>query len=165
MPLTFTSKFKSFLNQRLKVIIINISFSSSYDYNDELAWGAAWLYKATGEQSYLDTAKEIVNSNYMCDYSNLWFGWDNKLAGIQVLMYDITGQDPSYEKCVTNFLSSLDSATYTPKGLIFVDNWGSNRHAGNNAHLCAQVGLCSFKTWCPLTQMQHNLLPACQHGL
>merc|ERR1712209_20829 len=54
-------------------------------YNDELAWGAAWLYKATGE------------------------------------------------------LSHLDSATYTPKGLIFVDNWGSNRHAGNNALLCAQL--------------------------
>merc|ERR1719322_1787122 len=122
------------------------NFYNSYDYNDELAWGAAWLYKATGEQSYLDTAEEIVNSNYMCDYSNLWFGWDNKLAGIQVLMYDITGQDPAYEKCVDNFLSSLDSATYTPKGPIFVDNWGSNRHAGNNAHLCAQLANMGYET-------------------
>ena len=87
----------------------------------------------------------------MCN-SNLWFGWDNKVAGVQVLMYDITGQDPAYKKCVDNFLSSLDSATYTPKGLIFVDNWGSNRHAGNNAHLCAQVELCSFKTWYLLIQ-------------
>merc|ERR1712117_633403 len=145
MPLTFTSKIKSFLNQRLKVIIINISFSSSYDYNDELAWGAAWLYKATGEQSYLDTAEQIFNSNNMCN-SNLWFGWDNKVAGVQVLMYDITGQDPAYEKCVGNFLSSLDSASYTPKGLIFVDNWGSNRHAGNNAHLCAQLANMGYET-------------------
>ena len=157
--------FNFFLKLRLNYDVINISFCSSWSgYNDELAWGAAWLYKATGEQSYLDTAEQIFNSNNMCN-SNLWFGWDNKVAGVQVLMYDITGQDPAYEKCVDNFLSSLDSATYTPKGLIFVDNWGSNRHAGNNAHLCAQVGLCSFKTWCPLTQMQHNLLPACQHGI
>merc|ERR1712109_281814 len=54
-------------------------------------------------------------------------------------MYDITGQDPKYEACVGNFISALKSAPYTPKGLIFVDNWGSNRHAGNNAHLCAQL--------------------------
>ena len=75
----------------------------------------------------------------MCE-SNLWFGWDNKKAGVEVLMYDITGQDPAYKTCVDNFLDQLDSAHYTPKGLIFVDNWGSNRHAGNNALLCAQVG-------------------------
>merc|ERR1711879_820336 len=62
-----------------------------------------------------------------------------KKAGVQVLMYDITGQDPAYKKCVDNFLGQLDSAQYTPKGLIFVDNWGSNRHAGNNALLCAQL--------------------------
>jgi len=120
-------------------------YNSWSGYNDELAWGAAWLYKATGEQSYLDTAEQIFNSNNMCN-SNLWFGWDNKVAGVQVLMYDITGQDPAYEKCVDNFLSSLDSATYTPKGLIFVDNWGSNRHAGNNAHLCAQLANMGYET-------------------
>merc|ERR1712073_33775 len=93
-----------------------------------------------GEQSYLDTAEQIFNSNNMCN-SNLWFGWDNKVAGVQVLMYDITGQDPAYEKCVHNYVSGLKpgAATYTPGGLIFVDNWGSNRHAGNNALLCAQL--------------------------
>ena len=127
--------------EALTVHILHILFSSSWSgYNDELAWGAAWLYKATGDQDYLDLAEDIFNSNNMCN-SNLWFGWDNKVAGLQVLMYDVTGQDPQYKTCVDNFLGALDSATYTPKGLIFVDNWGSNRHAGNNAHLCAQVML------------------------
>ena len=110
-------------------------FSSSWSgYKDELAWGALWLYKATGDNQYLDAAKQ----NFDCN-SNLWFGWDNKMAGAQVLMYDVTGQDPQYKTCVDNFINALDSASYTGKGLIFVDNWGSNRHAGNNAHLCAQV--------------------------
>ena len=86
----------------------------------------------------------------MCE-SNLWFGWDNKKAGVQVLMYDITGQDPAYEKCVDNFMGQIDSAKYTPKGLIFVDNWGSNRHAGNNALLCAQVGPTSYQSFCFLS--------------
>ena len=83
----------------------------------------------------------------MCE-SNLWFGWDNKKAGVEVLMYDITGQDPAYKTCVDNFLDQLDSAQYTPKGLIFVDNWGSNRHAGNNALLCAQVRPTSCQSFC-----------------
>ena len=86
----------------------------------------------------------------MCE-SNLWFGWDNKKAGVEVLMYDITGQDPAYKTCVDNFLGQLDSAHYTPKGLIFVDNWGSNRHAGNNALLCAQVGPTSCQSFCFLS--------------
>merc|ERR1712039_770940 len=125
----------------------SIYYNSWSGYNDELAWGAAWLYKATGEQSYLDTAEQIFNSNNMCN-SNLWFGWDNKVAGVQVLMYDITGQDPAYEKCVHNYVSGLKpgAATYTPGGLLFVDNWGSNRHAGNNAHLCAQLANMGYQT-------------------
>jgi len=113
-------------------------YNSWSGYEDELAWGAAWLYKATEDPTYLEKAKKYFNSGNMCE-SNLWFGWDNKKAGVEVLMYDITGQDPAYKKCVDNFLGQLDSATYTPKGLIFVDNWGSNRHAGNNALLCAQL--------------------------
>merc|ERR1712012_606527 len=113
-------------------------YNSWSGYDDELAWGAAWLYKATEDPTYLEKAKKYFNSGNMCE-SNLWFGWDNKKAGVEVLMYDITGQDPAYKKCVDNFLDQLDSAHYTPKGLIFVDNWGSNRHAGNNALLCAQL--------------------------
>jgi len=120
-------------------------YNSWSGYMDELAWGAAWMYKATGEEEYLNKAKDFFDSNDMCN-SNLWFGWDNKKAGVEVLMYDITGQDPKYEACVGNFISALKSAPYTPKGLIFVDNWGSNRHAGNNAHLCAQLANMGYES-------------------
>ncbi len=33
----------------------------------------------------------------------------------------------------------LYESTYTPKGLVYVDSWGSNRHAGNLAHALFQV--------------------------
>merc|ERR1712117_669313 len=115
-----------------------IFYNSWSGYDDELAWGAAWLYKATEDPTYLEKAKKYFNSGNMCE-STLWFGWDNKKAGVEVLVYDITGQDPAYKKCVDNFLGQLASAQYTPEGLIFVDNWGSSRHAGNNALLCAQL--------------------------
>ncbi|MCL7046387.1 hypothetical protein MKW94_022710, partial [Papaver nudicaule] len=50
-------------------------------FQDELAWGALWLYKATHQPSYL----EILNkyNNYVT-YA-VEFGWDNKDAGINVL--------------------------------------------------------------------------------
>ena len=120
-------------------IHLRITYSSS-DFYDELAWAAAWLYKATGENDYLDTAKELFDNNGMCG-STLWFSWDDKKAGAQVLMAEITG-DSKYEACVTSYVSSLDYGTYTPKGLLYVNSWGSNRYAANNAHLCAQVAKC-----------------------
>merc|ERR1712117_454742 len=70
-------------------------YNSWSGYEDELAWGAARLYKATEDPTYLEKAKKYFNSGNMCE-SNLWFGWDNKKAGVEVLMYDITGQDPAY---------------------------------------------------------------------
>ena len=128
---------------------------------DELAWGAAWLYRATGDASYLQKAEDFFDSGEMCN-SNLWFGWDNKKAGVEVLLYEITG-DAKYQTCVDNFMNEIKGAPYTPKGLIFVDNWGSNRHAGNNAHLAAQVLLSPFfLNPLPLTPL---LLSAGPHGI
>merc|ERR1712150_144169 len=69
---------------------------------------------------------------------------DNKKAGVEVLMYEITNS-AKYQKCVDNFMNEVKGATYTPKGLIFVDNWGSNRHAGNLAHLAAQLAHMGYK--------------------
>lgn len=40
-------------------------YTSFSGYKDELVWGAAWLYRATGDSTYLDKAKE-----YYKDLSN-----------------------------------------------------------------------------------------------
>ena len=39
------------------------SFYRSWGYQDELAWGAAWLYRATNDPSYLTKAEEIYSAN------------------------------------------------------------------------------------------------------
>lgn len=45
---------------------------------------AAWLYHATGDQSYL-TYTTVANGNSFANWgSPTWFSWDNKLAGVQV---------------------------------------------------------------------------------
>jgi hypothetical protein len=42
-----------------------VSFYASYNgYNDELAWGALWLYRATGEEKYYEKYKEIADVKY-----------------------------------------------------------------------------------------------------
>ena len=52
----------------------------SSNYTDELTWGALWLHKATGDNSYLSDAE----STYITGPA--WgFSWDEKLAGNKVI--------------------------------------------------------------------------------
>ncbi|KAI3971329.1 hypothetical protein MKX01_008173 [Papaver californicum] len=55
-------------------------------FQDELAWGALWLYKATHQPGYLDflntNIQKLESTNYV---SYAEFGWDNKEAGINIL--------------------------------------------------------------------------------
>jgi len=52
----------------------------SSGYNDELAWGAAWLYRATGEVAHLNRALEFASTTDVA-----WsYDWDSKIVGAQV---------------------------------------------------------------------------------
>lgn len=48
---------------------------------DELLWGAAWMYRATKNSSYLN----FMNSLGANDNTDI-FSWDNKFAGARVLL-------------------------------------------------------------------------------
>jgi hypothetical protein len=61
-------------------------FSSWSGFGDELAWGAAWLYRATGEQKYLNDAKRFQAEFSQVNGRPAQFGWDDKTAGFQVRM-------------------------------------------------------------------------------
>ena len=68
------------------------------------------------------------------------FSWDNKVAGFLVLMLELSGGEAKYKASIDAFVSYLlNDARYTPKGLIYVNKWGTLRHAANMAHICAQV--------------------------
>jgi endoglucanase len=106
-------------------------------YGDELAWGAAWLAKATGDNYYLTKAEAIFDQYGLCWNNN--FSWDNKAAGIKVIMFELTGND-KFKGCIDNFIEYIQhQAQYTPKGLLYINQWGSLRYASNVAHVCAQV--------------------------
>ncbi|XP_037094013.1 endoglucanase 15-like [Pollicipes pollicipes] len=121
-----------------------VSFYGSSGYGDELAWAAAWLYRATQDSSYLDAAK-----GFFQEFSDLngkagEFSWDSKHVGVQLLMYTLT-KDSQYGDLVTQFCDWIVSgAPRTPKGLVWLNQWGSLRHAGNVAFICvaaAKAGL------------------------
>ena len=121
-------------------------FYKSYSgFNDELVWGAAWLYKATKKQAYLEKAEQYYKQYGMS--SKPWaFSWDDKKAGVQVSLAEITGK-ASYKQDVQTYLDSWlpgGDVHYTPKGLAWRAQWGPNRYSANTAFLAlvaARLGL------------------------
>lgn len=62
-------------------------YYNSTGYTDELLWAAAWLYHATGDESYLSYVA-LENGHKFANWGHTsWFSWDNKLAGIQVYTF------------------------------------------------------------------------------
>jgi hypothetical protein len=64
------------------LIFLTISYRSS-SYNDELVWAAAWLYRATNDTTYLNTAESLYKE-FDLGSSNGWLDWDDKVSGVQV---------------------------------------------------------------------------------
>jgi endoglucanase len=72
------------------------------------------------------------------------FSWDDKKAGFQVLMAKLTG-DTMYRNAVEAYTTWVSTqAPKTPKGMVYLDQWGSLRHAANVAFislLAADLGI------------------------
>ncbi len=106
-------------------------------YNDELGWGAAWLYKATGEQQYLAKAEQYFA---LAGVSQNWtHGWDYKGNGTGILLAQLTGKE-SYKQNVEGWLNwwsdrSGNGIAYTAGGLAWLTEWGSLRYSANTAFL------------------------------
>ncbi|XP_071109511.1 uncharacterized protein [Haliotis cracherodii] len=131
-------------------------FYTSQDYEDENSWGGVWLYKATGDQTYLDYAeKHFVNKT-------AWgFSWDEKIGGANLLMYEATKKDMYKRVIVDTFVSWFPGGdiTYSPKCMAFRLEWGALRYASNTAFLAlvaADDGINteSYRKWA-MTQLHY----------
>ncbi|XP_038057262.1 endoglucanase 4-like [Patiria miniata] len=113
------------------------SFYNSYSgYGDELAWSAAWLARATGNNTYLTAANKHYDAFHIGDGTPWAFSWDDKKAGVMMMMYQLTGAT-RYKTAITNYLNSWQPGNiqYTPKGLAWSVQWGTNRYAASTAFL------------------------------
>lgn len=120
-------------------------YNSWSGYNDEIVWGAAWLYLATNDNIYLNKAEteyDNLNTEPQSDTRSYRWGlaWDDKSYGIYILLSKITGD----QKYKTDAERSLDFWTtgyngervsYSPGGQAHLTQWGSLRHAVNTAFL------------------------------
>ncbi|WP_428961283.1 glycoside hydrolase family 9 protein [Micromonospora fluostatini] len=120
------------------------SFYRSWSgYQDELVWGAVWLYRATGDAAYLAKAEseydKLGTENQSTLRSYKWtVAWDNKQFGAYVLLANLTGK----QKYVDDANRWLDYWTvgvngekvrYSPGGMAVLDSWGALRYAANTA--------------------------------
>ena len=72
-----------FIDGRItKLTFLTISYRS-WDYKDELVWAATWLYRATNDSTYLNTAESLYKE-FGLVYSVGILSWDNKVTGLQV---------------------------------------------------------------------------------
>lgn len=120
-------------------------YTSFSGFNDELVWGAIWLYRATGDTTYLDKA-EAYYANLSTEPQSTvksfkWtLGWDDKAYGCYVLLAKLTGKAIYKADAENNLDYWTDGVAgqrvrYSPGGLAFLDVWGSLRYSANAAFL------------------------------
>ena len=109
-------------------------FYKSSSYRDELALASLWLYRATGESTYKDNFLREFDNQAISENPGQ-FTWDNKWYAVQILARQLNITPKNY---LSNFKVFLKQPKKTPKGLFFVQKYGSLRHAANLAFL-AQV--------------------------
>jgi endoglucanase len=110
---------------------------ASYDYKDELVWGATWLYKATGDKNYLNKAENYYQ-NYLGGLAPSGTqSWDNKSYGSAVLLAQETGKQKyrvDVEQWLDNWTDkSPGGVPYTSGGLAWGGQWASLRYSANTA--------------------------------
>ncbi|XP_074586713.1 endoglucanase 23-like [Curcuma longa] len=107
-------------------------------YQDELLWGAAWLRRASQDDSFLNYIQN--NGKILGADDNInEFGWDNKHAGLNVLVSKEFMEGgvlslESYKGFADSFMCTLipESASshiqYTPGGLIYKPGGSNMQH-------------------------------------
>ena len=115
----------------------NPYYTSWSGYGDELASGAAWLYKATGEQSYLKQAENYFRSQVggLGDWS--WAVDDHSYGAAVILAQE--SNDPYFkgqvEGWLNNWINGGGNIKYSPGGFAHRAEWGSVPVTGSAAFL------------------------------
>jgi hypothetical protein len=128
-------------------------YNSWSGYNDELLWGAAWLYRATNEAAYLAKAEQqltAVGGQYRWTHN-----WDDKAYGSYILMAKISNGAKGRADA-ERFLDfwtdgyNGERVRYTAGGLAWLDqhSWRSSIQTG-----------CSPRTWIPFASPAIAALP------
>nr|QCQ73710.1 endo-(1,4)-beta-D-glucanase [Litchi chinensis] len=108
-------------------------------YQDELLWAAAWLRRTSQDDAYLNYI-EMNGKTLGADENINEFGWDNKHAGINVLVskevlegnrYSLESYRASADSFMCTLIpeSSSSHIEYTPGGLIYKPGGSNLQHS------------------------------------
>nr|P23659.1 RecName: Full=Endoglucanase Z; AltName: Full=Avicelase I; AltName: Full=Endo-1,4-beta-glucanase; AltName: Full=Thermoactive cellulase; Flags: Precursor [Thermoclostridium stercorarium] len=122
-------------------------YDSHSGFYDELSWAGVWLYLATGDETYLNKAEQYVAYWGTEPQTNIisykWAHcWDDVHYGACLLLAKITGKQ-IYKEAIERHLDywsvgyNGERVHYTPKGLAWLDSWGSLRYATTTAFLAS----------------------------
>ena len=119
-------------------------YQSFNGYNDELVWGAMWMYRLTGEEKYYEKFKTIADASYGDQDPKKYSGstgpisWDDKRPGAYVLTALVTKEESRMREAYS-YCDSIISQHKTAGGLWYssLSQWASNRYAANAASMVA----------------------------
>ena len=133
------------------------SFYSTTSWVDDCMYAACWLYRATGDQSYLDKVKndyipEFPKEEQSESRKYTWgLCWDDTSQAAAFLYAQIT-EDKEWIEHVAHHLDYWGpdgyggkNVKYTPDGLAWLFNWGCLRHATTTAWLAKLASDTIFK--------------------
>ncbi|KAK1261577.1 Endoglucanase 5 [Acorus gramineus] len=147
-------------------------YPSSSGYSDELLWAAAWLFEATDDQYYLKYIVENSEPMGGTGWAVREFSWDNKYAGLQVLLSKVLmeGGDETYSATLKQYKAKAEfflcaclqknngyNVQMTPGGLLYVDEWNNLQYVSSAAFLLAvysdYLSMSNAKLSCPEGQI------------
>ncbi len=113
-------------------------YDSFSGFWDELSAAAIWLYIATGDTAYLNTAQSCANNWGEEGREGVWgykwtHSWDDMHYMAQILLARATGSQVYIDSIERNldYWMPGGGITYTPGGLAWLDSWGCLRYAAN----------------------------------
>ena len=117
---------------------------------DDCMYAACWLYKATGDKSYLEKIEKDYVPNFPLenqskDWKYTWgLAWDDTTQAAALLYAQLTGKEEwvkHIDKHIRYWMNTGDpdlkpfEGRVTKDGLSHLTNWGCLRHACNTAWL------------------------------
>lgn len=131
----------SYMNTTSPGIQIHAALYPSLGFLDELAWAAAWLYKATNTTTYLTDARTYYNECCGAGKTGYTYEVGQKAPALHVLMSEIDPTNAAtYDQNAMTFFNQYltQSIAHTPKGLAYPFHWGAMRVTQSAAFLMLQ---------------------------
>lgn len=115
-----------------------------------MAFAAAVMALATNEDVYKTDAINFWNQYGFGTYLNTYSDWGSKHMSLAIVMARVFG-DQKYKQSAQDHCDYwVNTMPKTPKGLVYIADWGSLRHASNAAFGCflaADTGIGDVATY------------------